>query len=211
MLNLSLNEVEATSKRAAKGAGYSWGLAEEAGKATRWLCIQGYDGISVLARLLERELAANPQAHRPKNLDHEWQADHALCPLIAGCALSDCAAQLQSGKTILHDVEAPAMLLPFASYAARRIEKVVCIEIDDLELHCDGIYVDQTQDVLTRAERVLLTIKEKVTVRAHPAQTRAFPQDEAWKILSDFAHRTYAPATEDSRMRGAGAGLSDND
>ena len=33
-MNLSLNEVDAMAKKAARGAGYSWGLAEEAGKAT---------------------------------------------------------------------------------------------------------------------------------------------------------------------------------
>ncbi|MFV1875593.1 hypothetical protein [Nioella sp.] len=29
--------------------------------------------------------------------------------------------------------------------------------------------------------------------------------------LNAFAHRTYAPATEESRLAGAGAGLTDND
>ena len=36
-MNVSMNEVESMAKTAARGAGYSWGLAEEAGKATRWL------------------------------------------------------------------------------------------------------------------------------------------------------------------------------
>ena len=33
-MSLSLNEVESTAKKAARGAGYPWGLAEEAAKAT---------------------------------------------------------------------------------------------------------------------------------------------------------------------------------
>ena len=52
-MSYALNEVEATAKRAARGAGYSWGLAEEASKATRWLCAKGIDGSAVLAGLLE--------------------------------------------------------------------------------------------------------------------------------------------------------------
>jgi hypothetical protein len=32
----SLNEIEAMAKRAVRGAGLAWGLAEEAGKALRW-------------------------------------------------------------------------------------------------------------------------------------------------------------------------------
>ena len=36
--------------------------------------------------------------------------------------------------------------------------------------------------------------------------------DEAdWQALCRLAHRTYVPASEESRARGAGAGSSDND
>jgi hypothetical protein len=35
--------------------------------------------------------------------------------------------------------------------------------------------------------------------------------DEIWEALGAFAHRTYVPATEASRLKGAGAGLTDND
>ena len=34
---MSLNEIDVSVKRAARGVGMSWGLAEEAGKAARWL------------------------------------------------------------------------------------------------------------------------------------------------------------------------------
>ena len=34
---------------------------------------------------------------------------------------------------------------------------------------------------------------------------------ETWSRLGAFAQRTFAPATEASRLAGAGAGLQDND
>ena len=34
---------------------------------------------------------------------------------------------------------------------------------------------------------------------------------QLWQILADFAAKTYVPASEVSRMAGAGAGLTDND
>lgn len=34
---------------------------------------------------------------------------------------------------------------------------------------------------------------------------------ERWSRLMQFAHRTYVPATERSRLEGAGAGMIDND
>ena len=37
----SLSEIETTSKRASKAAGYSWGMAEEIGKATSSLELFG--------------------------------------------------------------------------------------------------------------------------------------------------------------------------
>ncbi|MEL7259121.1 MAG: DUF3726 domain-containing protein, partial [Pseudomonadota bacterium] len=43
-MSWSLNEVESLARKAARGAGYSWGLAEEAGKATRWTCAAGWPG-----------------------------------------------------------------------------------------------------------------------------------------------------------------------
>ena len=46
---------------------------------------------------------------------------------------------------------------------------------------------------------------------ATPIRSRAQPAPEAWATLNRLAHRTYAPATEESRLKGAGAGLSDND
>ena len=48
----SLNEIESLAKNATRGAGRDWGLAEEAGKATRWLCAAGWPGADLLAELL---------------------------------------------------------------------------------------------------------------------------------------------------------------
>ena len=41
--------------------------------------------------------------------------------------------------------------------------------------------------------------------------TRADFDAATWDRLDRFARRTYAPATEASRLKGAGAGLTDND
>ncbi|MFV0473400.1 MAG: DUF3726 domain-containing protein, partial [Pikeienuella sp.] len=41
MIELSLNEVETLTLKAARGAGLSWGEAEDAALATRWLARHG--------------------------------------------------------------------------------------------------------------------------------------------------------------------------
>ena len=40
---------------------------------------------------------------------------------------------------------------------------------------------------------------------------RAALSEKQFKILNEYAYKTYAPATDESRLSGAGAGLSDND
>ena len=44
----SLSEIETTSKRASRAAGYTWGVAEEVGKCIRLLELFGFPGIKNL-------------------------------------------------------------------------------------------------------------------------------------------------------------------
>ena len=44
----SLSEIETTSKRASKAAGFSWGVSEEIGKCVRFLELFGLAGIKSL-------------------------------------------------------------------------------------------------------------------------------------------------------------------
>jgi hypothetical protein len=53
-------------------------------------------------------------------------------------------------------------------------------------------------------ELIIDGVKQTTSFRACLSETQ-------FKILNEYAHKTYAPATEESRRSGAGAGLSDND
>ena len=57
----------------------------------------------------------------------------------------------------------------------------------------------------------LLTLAASTPVPDMYRHARADPQDRTVGVLQAFAARTYAPASEASRLRGAGAGLVDND
>ncbi|SLN53396.1 hypothetical protein PSA7680_02774 [Pseudoruegeria aquimaris] len=209
-MSVSLNEVEALARRAARGAGYTWGQAEEAGKAARWLCAQGLDGCAALARLLEQGLQEAPQAHRPGSTDRTWESDDGLCPLSAGPLLSDAAFLLEEGPIAMKEVYEPLLLLPFAACAARRLHSAVTLEIDRLTIRTDGHRLDAPEGFPEVAQGAVIA-RGGAPRAPRPLQSRAHPAPEAWESLNAFAHRTYAPATEDSRRRGAGAGLFDND
>ncbi|WP_264210531.1 DUF3726 domain-containing protein [Leisingera thetidis] len=209
-MSYALNEVEATAKRAARGAGYDWGLAEEAAKATRWLCAQGLDGAAVLAGLLEAGYAADLPAHVPQGLDGDWLAKVRLCPLASGAALSDCAAQLQHGPLKMGPVAQPVLILAFAALAARQLGVCVTVEGEGFQAVTDAAGL-QIEGALPESAAVLTVRAGGSLAAGGPLRTRAEPAEAAWAVLNRFAHKTYAPATEQSRLLGAGAGLSDND
>ncbi|WP_319545332.1 DUF3726 domain-containing protein [Ruegeria conchae] len=209
-MSFSLNEIEATAKRATRGAGYAWGISEEAAKATRWLCAQGLDGTVELSRVLEGEFAGSLEDHVPAGLDGDWVGRKDLCPLMVGALLSDCAHMLLAGPIRIRQVASPMMLLPFAAYAARMHNAVVSITAGDFKALTDGARLMPRNDCPVRADHVEVAFSD-LLIEPCSRQTRATPDPAAWTMLNRFAHLTYAPATEESRLLGAGAGLSDND
>ena len=212
-MSYALNEIEATAKRAARGAGLSWGMAEEASKAARWLCTQGFDGAALLAAVLEQSDGRPAGELRPQSLQGEWRAaSGTLCPLLAGASLSDCAARLADGRITLQAVSHPALLLPFAAAAAAQLGQPVTLEWDGCAAVTDGKSVSIKGEAVQQPLTAGATASLGGTLGAPlPQATRATPDAAAWESLNRFARRTFAPATEASRLAGAGAGLSDND
>lgn len=201
-MNLSLNEVEAMAKKATRGAGYAWGLAEEAAKATRWLSGRGVDGVAVLAAALSRRggcAAAGQGGCRTCS----------ACPLGAGPAVSDTAATLTVRDMRFDAVAQPMLLVPFAAMAARRIGATVTVASGPGVAVTDGTQLALSGSFPTEAA-VAVSVGGTVQKPVAPT-TRATPDIVAWAQIEALAHRTYAPATEESRALGAGAGLSDND
>lgn len=210
-MSYSLNEVEATAKRAARGAGYSWGLAEEAGKAARWLCARDLDGCAALARLLDQFQGDHEADWTPITEGAQWQAAAGrLCPLLTGAAISDRANSLQNGNVSLEALVEPILLIPFAASCARRLQKVVSIDFSQTNAVTDGDALSVDGRFPALADEATVTIGGKIAT-PQPQCSRAKPSPETWQVLNRFAQRTYAPATEESRLTGAGAGLSDND
>lgn len=194
---LSLGEVEALARKAARGAGLSWGMAEEAGRAARWLCAQGLDGCGLLLAALRRADGGGP----------------GTCPLLAGAALSDDAAALSAAPVTLRAVVAPALLLPFAADAAAALGRPVSLAWGGVGAVADGAALAlQCGDdaALAAAADVIVTPGARMPP-ALPRHSRAAPDPETWAALTALADRTHAPATDASRLLGAGAGLSDND
>ena len=207
-MSLSMNEMESLAKTAARGAGLSWGMAEEAAKATRWLAARGIDACDPLVALLFRHDEEGHAQTGPARLTGDWQgAEGWLCPIAAGAALSDLRAS--APKTLLlRRVALPVFLLPFAAALARDAGHPVALTWDGGGAATDGEEI--SLDHPPPMSDVTLTHGGTITA-ARPRQTRSETDQMILISLNIYAARTRAPATEASRLAGAGAGLTDND
>lgn len=190
MTRYSLAEIEAQCRKAARGAGYAWGLAEEAGRAARWLEARALPGAEVLSRLLVAQDGCDYHALRPHTLDAVWQARaEALCPLITGVTLADCGFDPPPRVGVVRE---PLLLIPF--------------------LHHCGLTYPSLNELKVAAS---IDLSDTPFQRGIIAVAEVSPESRdidagIWSTLAQFAHRTYVPATEASRA-GAGAGTTDND
>lgn len=208
-MNFSLNEVQATAKKAARGAGYAWGVAEEAGAATRALCSQHLDGCHALAALLAQIDGQDPVNHAPRSVEDVWTARAEwLCPLMAGATLSDMASRLRDGPQTMAQVTRPLLLLPFAAAAAEQLGSSVVVTWPGQVVSTDGriLALDATVGLtLPRATQVTVRLGALAGTPS-PRHSRATPQPDDWSALDALAARLLAPATEASRRLGAGSG-----
>ncbi len=200
-MSFSLNEVEAMAKKAARGAGYPWGLAEEAGKATRFLCAHGLDGVAALADVIR---AFDGQPLALTNESGVWSAPEAdLCPIMLGAALMDRVRPGTIDDHTCESVRQPMLLLYHAAQIARAAGGPVTLQIGPVTAILDGAAVALSGTGTNPVETV--TLKSGGSVKTPLNRiSRARPKPSDWADLNTFAHRTYAPATEESRIKGAG-------
>ncbi len=216
-MSQSLNEIEGLAKKAARGAGRAWGIAEEAGKATRWLESFGLPGGAALAGLLDLTDGIAPDTIAPSGLTRPWHAPAGLlCPLAAGATLTDSADQLAGGAILeLQSLSHPVLIAPFVAWSAAYLRQPIGLNWRNVSIQTDGfgVWIDDPYQLVAACDVVTVTCGVTRVQRAtfSPPSHRGQIDSSAWDRLANFAARTYAPATEQSRALGAGAGATDND
>jgi len=164
-----------------------------------------------------------------------------LCPLVCGSAILDAASVLLGSDEVeLKIVLCPMLLMPFVYEASFVLEKPVSIKWKEAEFIFNGSHIIPAianREFSNRIRWMDSSSSLSIRVVSHspnvqsPATDADVIQDDAhanelWPVvcnsrvtieqtclesLKQFAHRTYAPASEQSRLSGAGAGTSDND
>ena len=201
----SLSEIDTTSKRASRAAGYSWGISEEVGKNIRMLEMFGLPGVKKLNDYYKRK-----KERKFENLNL-ISADNRIvksefCPIIAGTSFLDQAKFLESLKEIkFYKIAYPLLFLPFISRASEIIGKRLLLKLDEKEFLLNfnnNIYSNFLKnEIVEVASNVIVEFVEN---------SDSFSESD-WKELYKLSEDTFVEETESLKQSGAGAGLTDND
>ena len=196
----SLYEIETTVKRSAKAQGLSWGVSEEVGKAIRYLEQSNLVGLESFKRIIDIGLD-----NLTKLLVIDQKNNQNLCPIHFGLFFLD-----QSHKKNLHQkfyfdsLKEPLIIIPFLSKAAKK--NLIYFHLDSKELVLNispgslfSIDKNQIPQLISKFSLTLTTQRE--------AQ---FSQ-KTWDDLYKLSLETFVDESEEKRISGAGAGLTDND
>ena len=201
----TLSEIDTTSKRAAKGAGFSWGISEEIGKNMRLLELFGLSGIKNLNKYLKdykkkqfQKIALISEINETKK--------NPFCPIILGTNFIDQVNLLNKKNSIkIINVAFPILFLPFVSRASEVIGKRIFLKIDEKEFLLNlnqSIYSNYLKnEILENCNSISINFIEN---------NNSFNENE-WKELYKLSEDTFVEETESLKIGAAGAGLTDND
>ena len=182
-VRMSLAELQALLLKAGRGAGLPLGHAEDLSALAGLLASD--------PQLLAMAVAALDGPHHPAHV--EGTEDHVVLDrarvLMAGPVAID-ALLAGADRVIMHRMDWPLLLWPMLA----RAQEVYGVRFRLLSGAKGSVTIEM-------AERQMLD--PFGPVQPVPAQV--------FEALTGWAARTYVPASESSRVAGAGAGLTDND
>ena len=205
-ISWSLGETASLATKAARGVGMPWGLADETGFAVSWLQARGIPGLAALCRYLNWRDSGNLTQWPDRTTGNS-----CYCPIALGAAYLD---GVLSAAITIETIREPLLILPFI--AKRSGSHAVQVSLDELCLHvsANGVLNGYRDTALLLGQaRCTISAADAPPVIPAPVQTQRVPSCFYGCVteLEIFAKRTYAPATDESRLAGAGAGLNDND
>jgi len=199
----SLSEIDTTSKRASKAAGFSWGIAEEIGKAIRSLELFGLPGIKNLNLYLNKIKKNHPE--KVNKIDKE-NKNKELCPIYCGVAFLDQCKKLEILKNIkFYNVNYPILILPFISKASEILGKKILIEFNK-----SSLLMNFNKSIFSKNLGVqVISLVNEMSIE-FLENKNAF-SDQEWQELYKLSEKTFVEETDSLKAKGAGAGLTDND
>jgi hypothetical protein len=200
----SFSEIETISKRASRGAGFSWGVSEEIGKSVRLLEMFGLPGILYLKSYLEQ--ISNHNFQKITVISAENISNNIpYCPISVGVNFMDQTHNLEKIDRInFSNLAYPLLAVPFLSRSSEIIGKKILLNLENFKF-----LFNYNQSIFSNFDNSLITKTSKFFI--------SFNQNEdsfdkmAWDTLYKISQKTFVDETESSKKTSAGAGLIDND
>jgi hypothetical protein len=201
----SLSEIETTSKRASRAAGFSWGVAEEVGKNIRLLELFGLAGIKNLNeyyKLRSSEKFENLNIIKENNNSDKFP----FCPITLGVSFLDQIKTLEKYNKITFDkISYPLLILPFLNRCSELIGKKIYLKFDQHEFLLN-LNVNISSGLFNQVYPVITSIVE---IKILDNEDNFSDQD--WISLYKLSEETFVEETDSLKKGAAGAGLTDND
>ncbi len=202
---ITFSEIETTTKRASKAAGFSWGVAEEIGKSIRSLELFGLPGIINLNQYLKKIKKKHP-AKITKIEKENKTDDKELCPIYSGVAFLDRCLELEKLKSLkFYNVNYPLLMLPFISRASEIMSKKILVQFDN-----SNFLLNFDKSIFSKNIEKQTQSKAKVVNIEFIENKNSFSEQD-WKELYKLSEETFVDESDDLKKTAAGAGLTDND
>ena len=200
----SFSEIETISKRASRGAGFSWGVSEEIGKSIRLLEMFGLPGILYLKSYLEKISKHNYQnitIISAENISNNIP----YCPISVGVNFMDQAYNLEKIEKInFSNLAYPLLVLPFLSRSSEIIGKKILLKFENFKF-----LFNYNQSIFSNFDNSLVSKTTNFFVNFN--QNKDSFDKMTWDTLYKISQKTFVDETESSKKTSAGAGLIDND
>lgn len=206
----SLNEVDATLRKAAVGAGLMVGLADAVAAAGVWLCAQELDGVgSVLDAVLNPDPVRQPNTKTPG--DGSTLTFSGTSVGWCGPSVFEVLEGTGIDRVVVETPDAPLLLVGFAGVAAQTTGRSYTLNDGTGNSVHVAAQAWSGSAPLTGATQLEAACSTWVPTAEKSLPNGVVVNADAWASALSLAQRTYVPATEESRLHGAGAGLTDND
>lgn len=209
-MTYALNELDNLLRKAAVGGGFPVGNAIAIAAAGVWLARRGFPVCEIVQRALSGGMAAIRLTHD----DGRARFDTARAAIDGVAAIDLLLAG--AGDVVLCDLDEPRLVLGLAGAAGAANGTGFALGTGEIEIAIGGTaeIAPATFD-LSRGCTLQLTLKADLPGHGSaPSATRYDPAaagDCGWDAIQRLAYTTYVPASDQSRLSGAGAGLTDND
>jgi len=202
---ITFSEIETTTKRASKAAGFSWGVAEEIGKSIRSLELFGLPGIINLNQYLKKIKKKHP-TKITKIEKKNKTADKEFCPIYSGVAFLDRCLELEKLKSLkFYNVSYPLLMLPFISRASEIMSKKILVQFDN-----SNFLLNFDKSIFSKNIEKQAQSQAKVVNIEFIENKNSFSEQD-WKELYKLSEETFVDESDSLKKTAAGAGLTDND